>query len=71
MKFIVMVIVPPGMSAFAAGQRRRKFSVPSYTCEIRTLMLYHIADMAFGGADVRDTAKTLKIAVSTPSSAHL
>ncbi|EFQ7759698.1 TPA: hypothetical protein P5K72_001229 [Salmonella enterica subsp. enterica serovar Concord] len=38
----------------------------SYTCKARTPGVKdHIVDMAFNGADVRDTAKTLKIGINT------
>ncbi|EHD1311842.1 IS1 family transposase, partial [Salmonella enterica subsp. enterica serovar Kentucky] len=44
---------------------RRVFQL-SYTCEARKPgVKEHIVDMAFNGADVRDTAKTLKIGINT------
>ncbi|ELH7068926.1 hypothetical protein Q9F08_000117 [Salmonella enterica subsp. enterica serovar Kentucky] len=44
---------------------RRVFQF-SYTCEARKPgVKEHIVDMAFNGADVRDTAKTLKIGINT------
>ncbi|EEC5247260.1 hypothetical protein WO48_16440 [Salmonella enterica subsp. enterica] len=50
---------------FRCRSCRRVFQL-SYTCEARTLgVKYHIVDMAFNGADVRDTAKTLKIGINT------
>ncbi|QQJ11628.1 hypothetical protein HFQ57_08335 [Salmonella enterica subsp. enterica serovar Havana] len=65
MKFIVMVIVSARHERFRCRSCRRVFQL-SYTCEARTLgVKYHIVDMAFNGADVRDTAKTLKIGINT------
>lgn len=44
---------------------RRVFQL-SYTCEARKPgVKEHIVDMAFDGADVRDTAKMLKIGINT------
>ncbi|ECI6682740.1 hypothetical protein XT96_003004 [Salmonella enterica subsp. enterica serovar Havana] len=44
---------------------RRVFQL-SYTCEARKPgVKEHIVDMAFNGADVRDTAKTLKIGINS------
>ncbi|EAW0942060.1 hypothetical protein D7H20_12400 [Salmonella enterica] len=44
---------------------RRVFQL-SYTCEAcKPGVKEHIVDMAFNGADVRDTAKTLKIGINT------
>ncbi|ECW3354397.1 hypothetical protein F3X54_03010 [Salmonella enterica subsp. enterica] len=50
---------------FRCRSCRRVFQL-SYTCEARKPSVKeHIVDMAFDGADVRDTAKTLKIGINT------
>ncbi|EFT4374116.1 hypothetical protein HVE52_004784 [Salmonella enterica] len=51
--------------SFRCRSCRRVFQL-SYTCEAhKPGVKEHIVDMAFDGADVRDTAKMLKIGINT------
>ena len=67
LRFIAMVRVLKAVDRFRCRDCHRVFLL-TYTCEARKPgVKEQITEMAFNGAGVRDTARTLKIGINTVS----